>query len=117
MTKRGEMVRTLKRQLDPQIISRDRRCLLCGSETLLDVHEILSKSKFATGELDTCLNPRNMILLCRRHHNIVQGHPRLSGHLLRILRDKYRYCYDDEPFAWYVENEIETDEDLKGLGL
>jgi len=105
MGERGYKVKMLKGLCDPIVLERDGyRCFICGLKAD-DVHEIISKSQFATNELEDCITPKNMISLCRGHHTAVQGNRQASANLLRSLRDAYGYNYDKDPFKWYIEEE------------
>jgi hypothetical protein len=101
----GDIVASLKSEYDPIVISRESgRCFICQS-TGNHVHEVLSKSKFSVRDIHICIQPKNMVLLCMRHHSLVQGRPRFMGHLLRAMALRYGYVYDAPPFDWYFNNE------------
>ena len=103
MGKRGDTVKALKEQYDPIVRMRDgNRCFICNLRAD-DVHEIISKSQFATSELSQCITPKNMVCLCRGHHSMVQGNETASVNLLQSLHEMYGYDYSDYPFSWYVE--------------
>jgi 5-methylcytosine-specific restriction endonuclease McrA len=105
MGTRGDKVKSLKKHFDMVVRTRDNnRCFLCPRYAS-DVHEIISKSQFSTNELQNCIIPKNMVCLCREHHDKVQGNKAASANLLRSLRDIYEYEYTEEPFKWYVEEE------------
>ena len=105
MGHRRDVTAELKMKYDPIIIAREHgKCYLCGAPGR-DVHEILSRGRFATHELDVCISPRNMILLCRRHHEMCQGMNDWMGHLFRALEFEYGYDYHGDPFQWYYEQE------------
>ena len=105
MGKRGRLVELWKELYNPLVLWRDGyRCVLCD-EKAVDVHEIISKSQFATHELGQCITPKNMVSLCRKHHAEVQGNKKASANLLRLLRDRYGYEYKEQPFKWYIEEE------------
>jgi len=111
----GNLVTELKTEYDPLIISRDeRKCALCGG-TGNHVHEVLSKSKFSIIDIRACIQPKNMVLLCMRHHGMVQGMPQWSGYLLRLLHERYGYEYEERPFDWYFYHEYPTEEDIGSL--
>lgn len=106
MGTRGNIVRNLKERHDPDIIEREQElCFVCGARGR-DVHEIMSKSHFATKSLQQCIQPMNMVLLCRQHHNIVQGMAGWMGHLFRELHLRYGYDYAHTEFDWYYTNEF-----------
>ena len=105
MGTRGYKVRMLKALCDPTVLARDGyKCFICGLSAD-DVHEIISKSQFATHELESCITTKNMVSLCRGHHTMVQGNKKASANLLRSLKEMYRYDYNEEPFKWYTEEE------------
>jgi len=106
MGNRGNIVRELKTKYDPIIIEREHgRCFVCGAVGR-DVHEILSKSHFATGGLEQCISPMNMVLLCRKHHDIVQGIAGWIGYLFRGMHSRYGYDYTHTEFYWYYTSEF-----------
>jgi hypothetical protein len=118
MGNRRNIVNELKCRYDPVVLARDgRACVLCGSVVIVDVHEILSKSQFGTPELEVCIQPKNMVALCRYHHNLVQGSPGWSGYLLRKLEALHGYSYDEEPFRWVRTNEWLANDDDAMLEL
>ena len=105
MGTRGDKVKALKECYDPTVLARDGyKCFICGLSAD-DVHEIISKSQFATHELESCITTKNMVSLCRGHHALVQGNRKASANLLRSLRDMYGYKYTKDPFKWYTEEE------------
>ena len=106
MGNRGDIVKRLKLEYDPVVIERERgMCFVCGAKGR-DVHEVLSKSHFATNGLEQCISPMNMVLLCRKHHNVVQGIAGWMGHLFREMHSTYGYDYTHTEFYWYFINEF-----------
>ncbi len=102
---RGDKVKKLKELFNPVVIMRDGgKCFICGARGD-DVHEIISKSQFSTNELENCILPQNMVLLCQEHHTEVQGNKQASANLLRSLAKIYEYKYTEDPYRWYAEEE------------
>lgn len=98
MGNRASIIRKLKGQFDQLVIERDGGCLLCEHINGMfvagwDVHEIHSRSHFGTTELADCIKPENMVLLCRWHHDLVQGNREWSDNIRAIMADRYGYEY------------------------
>ncbi len=85
------------------VYERDRgRCVVCGKKAQ-DIHEIVPRSALPGKRNEGLLfSPRNRCLLCRNCHekvHTVWGRVMLLG----LLKLKYGYKYDDQPFARYFE--------------
>jgi len=105
MGHRRDVTIELKTKYDPIIRARENgRCYLCNAPGR-DVHEILSRGRFSTYELDVCISPRNMVLLCRKHHEMCQGVNDWMARLFRALKWEHGYDYHGSPFQWYYEQE------------
>ncbi len=90
-----------KKQLEEiriKVFERDRRkCLIseCNDPRYPDVHHILGNPR----RKDTHNELRNLISLCRNHHqkihNSVESIDIVINFLRNILKLKYHYTYDD----------------------
>jgi 5-methylcytosine-specific restriction endonuclease McrA len=91
-------------------IARDRgRCVWCQN-VASDIHEVVSRSAWASTERDMelCFALKNRVCLCRIHHKVLQGLPEYKRQLLALLRERHGYDYSEREFAAYLEDEIET---------
>lgn len=88
------------------IITRDGgRCVMCTAQAQ-DIHEIVSRSAWASTDRDIslCFSLKNGVCLCRRDHDYLQGLPQYKRMLLEMLREKYGYEYAEREFAQYLED-------------
>lgn len=73
----------------------------CG-RVAVDVHEVVPRSHFGAKTLDKCYEPRNRVCLCRDCH--VRAHTLAARRaILRRMRERYGYDYDDSPYVGYVD--------------
>ena len=89
------------------VIFRDNgRCVICRAR-FHDIHEILSRSSWASTDRDMalCFSLKNRVCLCRKHHDYLQGLPQYKRILLEMLREKYGYEYSEPEFQRYLEEE------------
>jgi len=114
MGKRKKIVKALKEDLDVRVFNRDRglcfRCLHLFNKKRYawEVHELISKSHWATPDLPRCLQPKNAISICRECHNEIQGIREHTAEMFRLLEKIYGYDYSSSPFNMYMnwgENE------------
>ena len=88
------------------VVERDNyRCVACGKRSV-EVHEVIPRSQLpgASNE-DTLFAVRNRCCLCRTCHtqvHTVWGRVMLFG----LLKLKYGYVYNDEPFAKYFRTRV-----------
>ena len=84
---------------------RDRgRCVVCG-EPYWEIHEVISKSHWASNERDMelCYSMKNSVCVDRKCHDEYQGRPNKMAELFGILRDRYRYVYTEPEFVRYLD--------------
>lgn len=89
------------------VVMRDNgKCVKCG-KPYADVHEILSRSMWATTDSDMalCFSVKNRVCLCREHHAYYQGNPYRIRDLLLLLKLKFNYDYTECEFQRYLEVE------------
>lgn len=87
-----------------RIFDRDRgRCVVCGGK-FHDIHEIVSRSHWASTpeQMELCFSDKNSVCICRYHHNEYQGVPEKITELLLAMEKKYGYEYEEYEFAKYL---------------
>jgi len=87
-----------------QVYQRDGgRCVVCGGN-FHDIHEIVSRSHWASTEHDMalCFALKNRVCICRYHHGEYQGIAEKIGELLRLLQRRHGYDYSEREFANYL---------------
>ena len=83
------------------VVARDGgRCIKCGAEAV-SVHEIVRRSAFGLDK-SQCFTVRNMCCVCSEC-DADSASPYVRGEMLRVLRDRHGYTYEDEPWRWYVD--------------
>jgi len=91
-----------KRELWTQVAERDGyRCVLCNQPSTGGAHHILSRSQLVGPSNEALLwRVENLCRLCEPCHRNAPGK---RGELLVLLKERYGYSYEDEPFASYVD--------------
>lgn len=83
----------LHREMSLLVLSRDGyQCVLCGSDQMLEVHEILPRSKFGRKSWRECFVIENMATLCQPCHAKAQTRP-MRIRLLALFAEKHDYVY------------------------
>ena len=78
------------------VIQRDHERCFCG-DVAVDVHHIVPRSHFGKNTRHKANEEKNLICLCRKHHDQAQT-KRMRTWLLRYLERRFHYSYEDEPW-------------------
>jgi hypothetical protein len=98
---RQEQIDAEKADSDHEVRNRDyHSCVLC-ERNATEIHELISRSRFGSAEMDICFSPRNRVTLCRLCHTIVQGQPGWTKTLFDLLKYRYNYQYPERIFRRY----------------
>ena len=91
-----------KQELWLQVAERDGySCAVCGQPATGGAHHIIPRSQLSSRKNEALLwRVENMIDLCATCHDHASGK---RGELLVLLKERYGYSYDSEPFATYVD--------------
>jgi len=104
MGKRAELTAELDRETRVLVIQRDKKkCIRCGARAS-SIHEIISRSQWATPKLKECYSMKNRCSLCQDCHHEVQGIKQKNIVLFSILQERHGYNYSDAPFNRYMTN-------------
>ena len=91
-----------KRELWMQVAERDgMKCVLCGKPSTGGAHHVLPVSQLVGPRNEALLwRVENLCRLCEPCHRDAPGK---RGELLLLLKNRYGYQYEQEPFATYVD--------------
>lgn len=91
------------------VIKRDgMRCLKCRSKGV-QIHEIVPRSHFGKQSLHICFHPKNRCLLCIGCHEKAHTN-KWRTDLLKIMKAKYGYIYEESQFRKYLSEESDEKE-------
>lgn len=103
MTKEQESAIIQRKEIIPLIFKRERkRCIVCGSNQYLDIHEIVPRSRFGKLNIHQCFVLKNMVVICRSCHSIAHTID-MRKKLIQLLEKKYNYSYTEQHYQSYLK--------------
>lgn len=89
------------------VMKRDnRKCVLCGSQKIIEIHEIIPRSQFGNQDIEKLFSLKNRCVICRKCHSN-KRETRIK--IMEVLRKRHGYNYRDYPWSIY-NNESNQDD-------